>query len=140
MKIPTRMPSGGCILGICILGVAIRENPDTYAFWGLHFGYLHSGGCDSWKSRHVCLLGVAFWVFAFWGLRFVKIPTRMPSGCCILGICILGVAIRENPTRMRPGGCLLGTCILGVAIRENPDTYTFWGLYFRYLHSGGCDS
>ena len=58
MKIPTRMPSGGCILGICILGVAIRENPDTYAFWGLHFpdtyafwglhfGYLHSGGCDS---------------------------------------------------------------------------------------------
>ena len=70
MKIPTRMLSGGrifyiCILGvairenpdtyafgvrilgICILGVAIRENPDTYAFWGLHFGYLHSGGCDS---------------------------------------------------------------------------------------------
>ena len=70
MKIPTRMRSGGrilgiCILGvaifenpdtyafwgshlgICILGVAIRENPDTYAFWGLHFGYLHSGGCDS---------------------------------------------------------------------------------------------
>ena len=46
MKILTRMPSGGCILGICILGVAI-ENPDTYAFWGLHFGYLHSGGCDS---------------------------------------------------------------------------------------------
>ena len=44
MKIPTRMPSGGRILG---LGVAIRENPDTYAFWGLHFGYLHSGGCDS---------------------------------------------------------------------------------------------
>ena len=104
MKIPTRMPSGGRILGICILGVAIRENPDTYAIWGLHFGYLHSGGCD------VCLLGVAFWVFsfwvfAFWGLRFVKIPTRM------------------------------GTCILGVAIRENPDT-----VYFRYLHSGGCDS
>ena len=47
MKIPTRMPSGGCVLGIGILGVAIRENPDTYAFWGLHFGYLHSGGCDS---------------------------------------------------------------------------------------------
>ena len=47
VKIPTRMPSGGRILGICILGVAIRENPDTYAFWGLHFGYLHSGGCDS---------------------------------------------------------------------------------------------
>ena len=69
VKIPTRMPSGGrifgicilgvairknldtyavgCILGICILGAAIRENPDTYAFWGLHFGYLHSGGCDS---------------------------------------------------------------------------------------------
>ena len=47
MKIPTRMPSGGCILGICILGVAIRENPDTYAFLGLHFEYLHSGGCDS---------------------------------------------------------------------------------------------
>ena len=73
MKIPTRMPSGGCILSISILGVAIRENPDTYAFWG-----------------------VAFWVFAFWGLRFVKIPTRMPSGGCIFGICILGVAIREN--------------------------------------------
>ena len=68
MKIPTRMPSGGRIFGICILrenpdtyaiwglhfwgctcilGVAIRESPDTYAFWGLHFGYLHSGGCDS---------------------------------------------------------------------------------------------
>ena len=111
------MLSGGRILGICILGVAIRENPDTYAIWGLHFGYLHSGGCDSWKSRHVCLLGVAFWVFAFWGLRFVKISTRMPSGVCVLGICILGVAIRENP-----------------------DTYAFWGLRFGYLHSGGCDS
>ena len=47
MKIPTNMPSGGCIYDICILGVAIRENPDTYAFWGLHFEYLHSGGCDS---------------------------------------------------------------------------------------------
>ena len=47
MKIPTRMPSGGRILGICILGFAIRENPDTYAFWGSHFGHLHSGGCDS---------------------------------------------------------------------------------------------
>ena len=60
MKIPTRMPSGGRILGICILGVAIRENPDTYALgvwggvafwtrmpWVLHFGNLHSGGCDS---------------------------------------------------------------------------------------------
>ena len=117
MKIPTRMPSGGCFLGIYILGVAIRENPDTYAFWGLHFGYLHSGGCDSWKSRHVCLLGVAFWVFAFWGLRFVKIPTRMPSG-----------------------GCIFGICILGVAIRENHDTYAFWGLHFGHLHSGGCDS
>ena len=47
MKIPTRMPSGGRIRGICILGVAIRENTDTYAFWVSHFGYLHSGGCDS---------------------------------------------------------------------------------------------
>ena len=69
VKIPTRMPlggrilgicilgvairknldtyAGGCILGICILGAANRENPDTYAFWGSHFGYLHSGGCDS---------------------------------------------------------------------------------------------
>ena len=117
MKIPTRMPSGGCVLGICILGVAIRENPDTYAFWGLQFAYLHSGDCDSCKSRHVCLLGVAFWVFAFWGLRFVKIPTRMPSGICVLSICILGVAIRENT-----------------------GTYAFWGLRFGYLHSGGCDS
>ena len=94
MKIPTRMPSGVRILGICILGVAIRK-----------------------KSRHVCLLGVAFSVFAFWGLLFVKIPTRMPSG-----------------------GPILGICILGVAIRENPDTYAFWGLHFGYLHSGGCDS
>ena len=132
------MPSGCCILGIGILGVAIRE-----------------------KSRHVCLLGVAFWVFAFWGLRFVKIPTRMPSGGRILGICILG-AIRKNfdtyafwgyfafafwglrfvkiPTRMPSGGCILGICILGVAIRENPDTYAFWGSHFGYLHSGGCDS
>ena len=84
------MPSGCCILGICILGVAIRENPDTYAFWGSH---------------------------SFWGLRFVKIPTRMPSG-----------------------GRILGICILGVAIRENPDTYAFWGSHFGYLHSGGCDS
>ena len=47
MKIPTRMSSADCILGICILGVAIRENPDMYAFWGFYFGYLHSGGCDS---------------------------------------------------------------------------------------------
>ena len=47
MKIPTRMPSGICVLSICILGVAIRENTDTYAFWGLRFGYLLSGGCDS---------------------------------------------------------------------------------------------
>ena len=47
MKIPTRMPSGGIILDICILGVAIRKNPDTHAFWGLHYGYLHSGGSDS---------------------------------------------------------------------------------------------
>ena len=47
MKIPTRMPSVRSILGICILGVAIRENPDSYASWGLLFGYLHSGGCDS---------------------------------------------------------------------------------------------
>ena len=47
VKIPTRMPSGCRILVICILGVAIRENPDTYSFWGSHFGYLHSGGCDS---------------------------------------------------------------------------------------------
>ena len=47
MKIPTRMPSGGCILGICILGVAIRENHDTYALRGLRFGYWHSGGFDS---------------------------------------------------------------------------------------------
>ena len=70
-----------------------------------------------------------------WGLRFVKIPTRMPSGGCILGICILGVAIRENPDTY-----VLGICILGVAIRENPDTYAFWGLRFGYLHSGGCDS
>ena len=88
------MPSGGRILGICILGVAIRENPDTYA-----------------------LLGVAFWVFAFWGLRFVKIPTRIPSG-----------------------GCILDISILGVTIRENADTYAFWGLHFVNWHSGGCDS
>ena len=76
MKIPTRM-SSGCrirVFAFCRIRVAIRENPDPYAFWG-----------------------VAFWVFAFWGLRFLKIPTRMPSGDCILGICILGVAIRENP-------------------------------------------
>ena len=47
MKIPTRMPSGGRILGICILGAAIRENPDTHAFLGLRSEYLHFGGCDS---------------------------------------------------------------------------------------------
>ena len=64
----------------------------------------------------------------------------MPSGGCVLGISILGVAIRENPTRMPSGGCVLGICILGVAIRENPDTYAFLGLHFGYLHSGGCDS
>ena len=61
--------------------------------------------------------GGRIWVFAFWGLRFVKIPTRMPSG-----------------------GRILGICILGVAIRENPDTYAFWGSQFGYLHSGDCDS
>ena len=60
MKIPTRMPSGCCVLGICILGVAIRENPDTYAFWGLHFEYLHSGGNDSENPD----------TYAFWGLHF----------------------------------------------------------------------
>ena len=46
MKIPTRMRSGGRILGICILGVAIRENPDRYAFWGVAFWALAFGGCD----------------------------------------------------------------------------------------------
>ena len=46
VKIPTRMPSGGRILGICILGVAIRKK-SRHVCWGLHFGYLHSGGCDS---------------------------------------------------------------------------------------------
>ena len=59
--------------------------------------------------------GGRIWIFAFWGLRFVKIPTRMPSG-----------------------GRILGICILGVAIRENPDTYAFWGLHFEYF--GSCDS
>ena len=70
----------------------------------------------------------------------MKIPTRMPSGGCIFGICILGVAIRENPDTYALWGCILDICILGVAIRENPDTYAFWGLRFGYLHSGGCDS
>ena len=70
MKIPTRMPSEGCILGICILGVAIRENPDTYAFWGLHFGYLHSGVAIRENPD----------TYAFWGSHLV--------------ISILGVAIR----------------------------------------------
>ena len=60
MKIPTRMPSGGRILGTCILGVAIRENPDTYAFWGLHFGYLHSGVAIRENPD----------TYAFWGLHF----------------------------------------------------------------------
>ena len=68
----------------------------------------------------------------------MKIPTRMPSGDCILGICILGVAIRENPDTFPSAH--LGICILGVAIRENPDTYAFWRSHFGYLHSGGCDS
>ena len=70
----------------------------------------------------------------------MKIPTPMPSGGSILGICILGVAVRENPDTYVSRGCILGICILGVALRENPDTYGFWGLYFGYLHSGGCDS
>ena len=71
----------------------------------------------------------------------MKIPTRMPSGGPILGICILGVAIFVKiPTRMPSGGRILGICILGVAIRENPDTYAFWGSHFGYLHSGDCDS
>ena len=47
MKILTRMPFGGRILGVCILGVAILENPDTYSFWGLHSGHFHSGCYDS---------------------------------------------------------------------------------------------
>ena len=60
------MPSRGCILGICILGV--------FAFW-FHFGL-----------RFVIIptrmfLGVAFWVFAiipyaFWGLRFGYLHIR----------------------------------------------------------------
>ena len=62
----------------------------------------------------------------------MKIPTRMPSGGCILDICILGVA--------SSGGRILGICILGVAIRENPNTYAFWGSHFGYLHFGVCDS
>ena len=70
----------------------------------------------------------------------MKVPTRMPSGGCILGICILWVAIRGNLDTYASGGRILGICILGVAIRENPDTYAFWGLHFGYLHSGGCDS
>ena len=64
----------------------------------------------------------------------------MRPGGCLLGTCILGVAIREIPTRIPSGDCILGICILGVAIRENPDTYAFSGLHFGYLHSGGCDS
>ena len=70
----------------------------------------------------------------------------MPSGGCVLGICILGVANREKPDTYAFWGDslrilgILGICILGVAIRENPDTYAFWGLHFGYLHSGGCDS
>ena len=70
----------------------------------------------------------------------MKIPTRMPSGGCILGICILGAAIRENPDTYAFWVRILGICILGVAIRENPDTYAFWGSHFLYLQSGGCDS
>ena len=70
----------------------------------------------------------------------MKIPTRMRSGGRILGICILGVAIRENPDTYASGGRIFYICILGVAIRENPDTYAFWGSHFGYLHSGGCDS
>ena len=70
----------------------------------------------------------------------MKIPTRMPSGGSILGICILGVAVRENPDTYVSRGCVLVICILGVALRENPDTYAFCGLHFGYLHSGGCDS
>ena len=70
----------------------------------------------------------------------MKIPTRMPSGGRILGICLLGVAICENPDTYAFWGRILGICILGVAIRENPDTYAFWGSHFGYLHSGSCDS
>ena len=81
----------------------------------------------------------------------MKIPTRMPSGGCILGIrknpdtyafwgFCWGLRFVKIPTRMPSGGRILGICILGVAIRENPDTYAFWGLHFGYLHSGGCDS
>ena len=69
----------------------------------------------------------------------MKIPTRMPSGGRILGICILGVTIFENPDTYAFGG-ILGICILGVAIFENPDTYAFWVLHFGNWHSGGCDS
>ena len=47
MKIPTRMPSGGCNLGIGILGVAIREKSRHVCLLGSNFGYLNSGGCDS---------------------------------------------------------------------------------------------
>ena len=70
----------------------------------------------------------------------MKIPTRMPSGGCILGICFQGVAISENPNTYAFWGSHLVISILGVAIRENPDTYAFWGSHFGYLHSGGCDS
>ena len=71
----------------------------------------------------------------------MKIPTRMPSGGCILSICILGVAIRENPDTYAFWGVAFWVfAFSGVAIRENPDTYAFWGLHFWYLHSGGCET
>ena len=72
----------------------------------------------------------------------MKIPTRMPSGGCILGILILRLRFVKITTRIPSGRCILDIIILGVAIRENPDTYAFWGSHFGYLHShsGGCDS
>ena len=69
----------------------------------------------------------------------MKIPTRMPSGGRILGICILGVAIFENPDTYAFWGSHFGYLFWGLHF-ENPDTYAFWGLHFGYLHSGGCDS
>ena len=47
MKNPDTYAFWGWHFGYLHSGVAIRENPDMYAFWGSHFGYLHSGGCDS---------------------------------------------------------------------------------------------
>ena len=141
--IPAPMTSGVCILGICFLGVAFRGIPTPMLFLGLYFVYLHSRVAFR-RMQHRSLLGIEFWLFAFWGFRFGESQHRCLLGIAFWVFCILGVAFRGSPTSMPSGGCILGICILGVLVLGMPPggcIMCILGVTFRgILHSGGCVS